>query len=133
MITRTTIILFSLCVVTSLGCSKSGTTTSEAPPAVQGTPSLTRDLKSKAKEIAIRELEKWVKGTVVDSEQIAGATVSTVTKEGNLIHITMMKDVSARDNDGRVQPEGMHKVYFHVFLDQNFRVVKVERGPDEMS
>jgi len=99
----------------------------------RGTPSLHPDVESRAKEIAIRELEKWVKGAVADSEQIAGATVSTVTNEGTVIHVIMMKDVSARNKDGRGLPEGMHKAYFHVFLDQNLSVVKVERGPDEVS
>lgn len=138
MITRTIIILILLFVAISvLGCCQSCTSTHEAPPAAakvgQGTHSLPPDIEVRAKEIATRELDKWVKGASTDAEQIGGATVSAIKEEGNLIHVIMMKDVSARDKNGRVLPEGMHKAYFHVFLDTMLRVVKVERGPDEIS
>ena len=56
-----------------------------------------------------------------------------MSREGNVIHVTLQKDVSARDEHGRAYPEGMHVSYFHVYLSSQYVVEKVVRGPDMIS
>ena len=81
---------------------------------------------SKVEFIALEALSKWVKKNPLDASQIEGASVSGITREGKLIHVTLKKEVSR----GAYY---FHDAYFHVYLNGKDEVVKVVRGPDAIS
>ncbi|PCJ51361.1 MAG: hypothetical protein COA79_26520 [Planctomycetota bacterium] len=87
----------------------------------------------KAKGIAIAELQKWVSKNPIDAHQIQGASFKSVSIENKIIHITLFKDVSIKNANGVTQSEGMHLSYFHVYLNFNYEVQSVRRGPDLLS
>ena len=75
-------------------------------------------------------LAKWVQENPGDADQIEGASVAEITWEGNLIHVVLEHDASETDEQGRLQMDGTHRAYFHVYLTADYRVVRVVRGPD---
>ena len=75
-------------------------------------------------------LAKWVQENPRDADQIEGASVAEITWEGNLIHVVLEHDASETDEQGRLQSDGTHIAYFHVYLTADYRVVRVVRGPD---
>ena len=81
---------------------------------------------SKAGFIASAALSDWLKENPEDADQIEGASVSDISTEGKLIHVTLKKEVSRGENY-------FHDAYFHVYLNWQYQVVKVVRGPDEIS
>ena len=85
------------------------------------------------KAAALAALSKWATENPTEAPQILGASVTEVQHDSNGYHVILMKDNSAHYPDGRVMEEGMHLAYFHVYLDQSLNVVKVIRGPDEIS
>ena len=87
----------------------------------------------KAKAIAITELEKWVSKNTLDANQIKGATFQSLSVENSIIHVTLFKDVSIKNENGIIQNEGTHFSYFHVYLNLKYDVLSVKRGPDELS
>ena len=72
-------------------------------------------------------LDKWVRENPVDAEQIEGASVVAVKMQDGEIYVMMMKDNSAGDL------VGMHRAFFHIYLDEKLNVIRVQRGPDEIS
>ena len=91
------------------------------------------DVDSQVKAVALSALTKWATENPAEAPQILGATISGVQRDNNGYHVILMKDNSAYYPDGRVKEEGQHLAYFHVFLDEYLNVVKVTRGPDEIS
>ena len=91
------------------------------------------DVNLHVKEAALSALEKWATENPTEASQILGASVSEVQHTSDGYHVILMKDLSAYYADGRRMEEGMHLAYFHVFLDESLNVVKVVRGPDEIS
>ena len=81
---------------------------------------------SKAGFIASAALSDWLKENPEDADQIEGASVSDISTEGKLIHVTLKKEVSRGENY-------FHDAYFHVYLNWKYQVEKVVRGPDAMS
>ncbi len=81
---------------------------------------------SKAGFIASAALSDWLEENPVDADQIEGASVSDISTEGKLIHVTLEKEISRGDYY-------FHDAYFHVYLNLKYQVVKVVRGPDAMS
>ena len=75
-------------------------------------------------------LAKWVQENPLDAYQIEGASVAEITWEGNLVHVVLEHDASETDEQGRLQSDGTHIAYFHVYLTADYRVVRVVRGPD---
>ena len=86
--------------------------------------------KQQAASRAEDALAKWVQENPRDSYQIEGASVTAITWEGNLIHVVLEHDASETDEQGRLQSDGTHRAYFHVYLTVDYRVVRVVRGPD---
>ncbi len=83
---------------------------------------------NRVKKIAKDALKKWIEYNPVDSAQIKGAKVVKIECDDIIIHVTLMKDNSTNNQ------EGIHKAYFHVYLlSENLEVIKVVRGPDEIS
>ena len=91
------------------------------------------DMETQARAAALAALAQWATDNPTDAHQIIGASVSEVQHTSDGYHVTLMKDLSSYYADGRIKEEGMHLAYFHVFLDDNLSVVKVTRGPDEIS
>jgi hypothetical protein len=91
------------------------------------------DMETQAKAAALAALAQWATDNPTDAPQVIGATVSEVQHTSDGYHVILMKDLSSYYADGRIKEEGMHLAYFHVFLDENLNVVKVARGPDEIS
>ncbi|MCH2124119.1 MAG: hypothetical protein MK165_04970 [Pirellulaceae bacterium] len=75
-------------------------------------------------------LAEWIQENPLDADQIEAASVREISWETNLIHVVLENDASEIDGQGRLQPDGMHRAYFHVYLTADYRVVRVVRGPD---
>lgn len=90
---------------------------------------------TKASSVAQQALADWVaeNKNSQDINQIQGATLDSISVEGNLIHVVLVNDKSAVDANGNRLGEGMHMAYFHVYLNFSYQVVKVVRGPDALS
>ena len=82
---------------------------------------------SKAGLAAALALSDWLEENPVDADQIEGASVSNISTEGKVIHVTLKKEVS------RGGITGFHDAFFHVYLNWQYQVVKVVRGPDAIS
>ena len=82
---------------------------------------------SKAGLVAALALSDWLEENPVDADQIEGASVSNISTEGKVIHVTLKKEIS------RGGPTGSHDAFFHVYLNWQYQVVKVVRGPDAIS
>ena len=79
---------------------------------------------TKAAGVAQQALADWIaenKGS--DAKQIQGAILDSISVEGDVIHVILVNDNSNADG-------AMHFAYFNVYLDLDYQVVKVERGPD---
>lgn len=92
---------------------------------------------TKAAGVAQQALADWVekkqderKPGYQDIDQIQGATLESTSVEGGLIHVILVNDASEVDANGYLVDGGMHMAYFNVYLDLDYQVVKVERGPD---
>ena len=81
----------------------------------------------KATATATLALSDWLEKNPDNARQIEGATVSAISTEGKLIHVTLKKEVS------RGTITGSHNAFFHVYLSWKYEVVRVVRGPDEIS
>ncbi|MFP6601891.1 MAG: hypothetical protein VB862_05145 [Pirellulaceae bacterium] len=81
---------------------------------------------SKAGFIASAALSDWLEENPADADQIEGASVSDISTEGKLIHVTLKKEISRGAHY-------FHDAYFHVYLNWKYQVVKVVRGPDAIS
>ncbi len=89
---------------------------------------------TRAAGVAQQALANWIEkqkdGGNQDIDQIQGATLESTSVEGGLIHVILVNDASEVDANGYLVDGGMHMAYFNVYLDLDYQVVKVERGPD---
>jgi len=89
---------------------------------------------TRAAGVAQQALANWIEkqkdGGNQDINQIQGATFDSISVEGNLMHVVLVNDASEADANGYLVEGGMHIAHFNVYLDLDYQVVKVVRGPD---
>ena len=78
---------------------------------------------TKAGGVAQQALADWIaeNKNSPDAKQIQGAILDSISVEGDSIHVVLVND-----NSSSIE----HFAYFNVYLDLDYQVVKVARGPD---
>jgi len=78
---------------------------------------------TKAGGVAQQALADWIaeNKNSPDAKQIQGAILDSISVEGDSIHVVLVND-----NSSSIE----HFAYFNVYLDLDYQVVKVVRGPD---
>ena len=82
---------------------------------------------ARAGKVAQQALSDWIAENPEEAGQIQGAVLQGVEAKGDLIHVVLVHDNSQYDSQG---DGAFHLAHFNVYLDLDYRVDHVERGPD---
>ena len=89
--------------------------------------SLSQFDEARAAKVAQQALTDWIAENPEEAGQIQGAVLQGVEAKGDLIHVVLVHDNRQYDRQG---DGAFHLAHFNVYLDLDYRVDHVERGPD---
>ena len=82
---------------------------------------------TRAANVAQQALTDWIAENPLEAGQIQGAVLDSVEVKGDLLHVVLVNDNSHYDSQG---DGALHIAHFNVYLDLDYQVDRVERGPD---
>ena len=89
--------------------------------------SLSQFDETRAASVAQQALTDWIAENPQEAGQIQGAVLDSVEVKGDLLHVVLVHDNSQYDSEG---DGALHIAHFNVYLDLDYQVDRVERGPD---